>query len=270
MQRPQSGRSSGGKGQACAHYFLALDQAKKSFKMLTDNALLKCWEFTVASFAETKATFSRWNLYSSLGFRAEEPGGIGGCLYETINSKVQACNREVEEFHEQYSYLYLVVREIESRMRHAASEEELRWVRADYQAKSAELATLQQLRDEAQMRARHYANLFQHLIDTYLALFPSYFQEVYDAEMMDVSGSIYDDSPAGFRLLYKHGRTNTAMWSWITNTQEFVEMLASFFMAAEREIEHQELFKGIEKELAEVTSVIVNHVRTEKFFGDRF
>ena len=45
---------------------------------------------------------------------------------------------------------------------------------------------------------------------------PEYFQEVYDADMHeDVEGSLYDDSPAGFRLLYKHGRRNPGTWTLI-------------------------------------------------------
>ena len=270
LQNPSSGRSSGGKGQACAQYIIALEQAKNGFKSLSDNALLKSWEFTIASFAETKAQFARWNLYSSLGLQPEESGGIGACLYSALNERLQQCNREVEEHQEQYNQLYVHVKSIESRMRNAASEEELRWIRIDYQAKRSELVTVQQLRDTAHYRAERYAALFQQLIDAYIELFPAYFQEVYDAEMMDVKGGIYDDSPAGFRLIYKHGRSNSAQWSTITGPQEFIDALASFFMAAERELEHHEAFEGMQEEVAEVTSLVVNHVRAGQFLETAF
>ena len=44
----------GGKTLACSKYIKAFEAAKGAFKGLTDNALIKAWEFTLASLSESK------------------------------------------------------------------------------------------------------------------------------------------------------------------------------------------------------------------------
>ncbi len=51
-------------------------RARAAFKAQTDNALLKAWEFTLASFCDVKMDFSRWNFSISLGLNPEEPGEL--------------------------------------------------------------------------------------------------------------------------------------------------------------------------------------------------
>ena len=61
--------------------------AKEAFKGFADNALLKVWEFSLASFSEIKMEFSRWNLYSSLGLDPKEKNGIGEAIFEIYRKK---------------------------------------------------------------------------------------------------------------------------------------------------------------------------------------
>ncbi len=68
-------------------------QCRSAFKGICDNALLKSWEFTLASFSEVKMEFSRWNLYSSLGFAPEKKGGIGELIYSRIDEKITEINK---------------------------------------------------------------------------------------------------------------------------------------------------------------------------------
>ncbi len=269
MHIPSSG-SSEGKSTRCQRFLAAFEQAKNVFKSLSDNALLKTWEFTLASFAETKAQFTKWNLYSSLGLKPEDQGGIGPRLYEVINQLLQECNQKVQQYQEEYEVLYNQLQHLRQRSRHSGSEKDSQWIRIEYQSKSNEFHTLEALRNEWHMKARRYSQLYDVLIDWYYQLFSKYFQEVYDPDIHEVVSGPYDDSPAGFRLLYKHGRSNTSQWTLIHNQTEFIDSLISFFTAAERELANAQEMKGFENDLAEITTRIVTHIRSEEFLETAF
>lgn len=269
--RPSAvGKNSTSIGERCANFFLLFEAAKNAFKALSDNALLKAWEFTLASFSDTKSEFTRWNLYASLGLGSNEVGGIGQCIYQTIQHKVDEANNKVQEIQYDYERAYTQVKTLESRMRHASTEKEVQWLKVEYQAHANEFYFLQEQRDAAQQQAAALVNLYDTLYSLYVELFKDYFQEIYDAEMQEVTTSPFDDSPAGFRLLYKHGRSNTAQWTLIKNQHDYVDSLVSFFVATEPQIAHSLDGKEIEKDLAEVVTGIINHVKTKEFLESAF
>lgn len=218
----------GSKRQLSSLFLTQFDQAMTAFKGLAINALLKAWEFSLASFAETKAQFTKWNLYSSLGLGANEAGGIGACVYGIISEKLEKANRKVEEFQQEYELAYLQIKGMEARVRSVSSEKEASWLKAEYQSKRNEFYSLEEMRDKLHNHAQRLVNLFDLLIKYYYDFFIRYFQEIYDADMHDVTTGPFDDSPAGFRLLYKHGRSNTSLWTLIKTPNQFVDALASY------------------------------------------
>lgn len=269
IQIPKSSLKSGGKGEACSLYYQQMEIARNVFKSYADNALLKTWEFSLASFAESKANFARWNLYASLGLGPEEQGGIGQCIYSVIKRRLDDCNVRVQDLQGQYEQAYSQLKYVEGRLKQA-SEGEIHWLKIEYQVKSQEFYALQELRDKIHGQAKRLAGLFDVLIDLFDAKFPEYFQEVYDAEMHGITARQYDDSPAGFRLLFKHGRSNTSQWTNIKNSQEFIEALISFFTAAEHEIISDERLIGLEEAIAEIITTIVHHIKTLEFIETAF
>lgn len=257
------------KGSSVAHFLSDVEEARRAFLVLADNALLKAWEFTIASFAETKANFTRWNLYSSLGVVPEEKGGIGECLYQVIQRQLEIANAEVEKYQGEYESVYGQLKFSEGRLKRSETEQEARWLKSEYQSRVNEFHSLEEMRDRAHNKARRIANFFQALIDRYYTLFPNYFQEVYDADMHLAAGQ-YDDSPAGFRLMYKHGRTNTSQWTFIRTPNDYVENLANFFVSTEFELKSDPDFEGLEQELSEAVTRVVSHVRTQEFLETSF
>lgn len=251
-------------------FYEKFEAACNAFKALAENALLKAWEFSIASFAETKAEFTSWNLYSSLGLKPEEQGGIGYCIYRILQEKLNLFNAKVQELQQEYELMYTQVKFLEGRMSRAASEDELKWLKIEYQTRTNEFYNVQEMRDDAHQKAQKIAGLYQVLMDRYFELFPRYFQEVYDADMQDVQVGPYDDSPAGFRLLYKHGRTNTSLWTMIRDADEYVEALASFFITTETEITSYPEMEGLKDEFGLIITDIVNHVRTKEFLETAF
>lgn len=266
----QAQAAGGGKSQACQNFYVKFDEAMDAFKALADNALLKSWEFSVASFSETKSQFTSWNLYSSLGLGAQEPGGIGQCLFRILEEKVQRANQKVQDFQAEYEQAYHHLKYIEVKARNAQTEKEMQWIKMEYQTARNEFDMMEEMRDKYNSQAHRFANLFDVLIDVYLGLFPKYFQEVYDADMHEVAAGPYDDSPAGFRLIYKHGRSNTAQWTRIKNHNEFIDALASFFVTSESEVSGAPQMQGLENEVSEITTAIVTHIRTIEFLETAF
>ena len=88
--------------------------------------------------------------------------------------------------------------------------------------------------------------------------------------MQEVTTGPFDDSPAGFRLLYKHGRSNTSQWTLIKNQYDFIDSLVSFFVATEPQILHDLDRKELERDLSEVVTGIINHVKTKEFLETAF
>lgn len=270
MQTPTPAKILGGLGEKCAHFLQQFEVAKNAFKAISDNALLKAWEFTLASFSETKLEFTRWNLYSSLGMGTQEPGGIGQCIYHIIQRKLDSINTRVADVQAEYEMVYTQVKTIETRIRQASTEKELQWLRVEYQSRRNEFYFLEEQRNEIQQQAKGLVNFYESLHTIYLELFKEYFQEVYDADVQEVITGPFDDSPAGFRLLYKHGRSNTSQWTRINNSSEFIDALSSFFSATENQVAAALEVKGIERDLSEIVTAVINHVKTKEFLETAF
>src|SRR5207244_894205 len=111
-----------------------LEKAKNAFKSLADNALLKAWEFTLASFSEIKYEFARWNLYASLGLQTNEPGGIGQYIYQVMQRKIEEVNQKVQEIQYEYEVVYTQAKTLEMRMQRASTEKEIEWLKVEYQS----------------------------------------------------------------------------------------------------------------------------------------
>lgn len=254
-----------GKNSRLEQFSVAFERACSAYKSLTEHALLRAWEFTLASFSETKAQFSTWNLYSSLGMQSNEPGGIGEKLFAIVHQKWEESKVKIQDYQSEYEMLYGQLMFCEGRLKSASSEEEVRFLRAEYESKRNEFHMFEQMRDRAVRLTNHYANLFSQLIDAYMELFTEFFQEVYDPDLREVAVGPYDDSPAGFRLLCKHGRPNTALWTLIQNRTQFVEALAAFFIFAESSLSTREEWELFSQDLSTITTTIVSHVRSEEF-----
>lgn len=242
-------------------------EARSCFRSISDHPLLKAWEFTVASFSEAKMDFSRWNLFLSLGLHHEEKGGIGEVLYNFSNEKLQECNKKIESFQIEYENAFNQVKVVEALLRGSASEEESRRLRAEYQARFYHMQASLDLRDKAYAAAENYSSIYSFIVKQYDEKFPEYFQEIYDPEMTEMTSSeeIYDDAPAGFRLVYKHGRTDPSSWNFIYDGKEFVDALIDFFRMTEGLITAVYDWEEGKSAIQEITTQVILHVRSQEF-----
>lgn len=245
------------------------EAAKVAFKSLTENALLKSWEFTLASLSESKSDYAKWNLFVSLGVQPEEPHGIGKAIYNQIQEKITELNQEIEAAQSKYDHLFAQVKTLEGRLTRGG-ERETEWLRADYQMRIHEINRVVQERDEFYEKGQRLTHLYPFLIDFYGKKIFEYFQEVYDSEMHDVKGSPFDDSPAGFRLLYKHGRKNPALWTLVLNSDQYINYLSAFFISTEVELNQLPEIKGLQKEVGEWINLIIREIKIPEFLEHSF
>ncbi len=241
------------------------DLASAAFKAQTDNALLKAWEFTLASFCDVKMDFSRWNLSISLGLNPEEPGGIGEKIHHELNAKIAEYNNEIEAAGKDYEIAFDQLNLTEALLRQASSERDVSRLRAEHYTRSYHLQACLEKRNTLVQRGEKIAALFPFLLKQYEERFVVYFQEIYDPEMQDVKVGEYEDSPAGFRLIYKHGRSDPFFWSWIYTPEQYIDCLIDFFRKTEHEILATLKTDTESDEVDRVTSAIIIHLRSQEF-----
>lgn len=269
-QYPGVNKSPNSKSEKILYFQDCFKGAISAFKSMTDNALLKAWEFTIASFAEGKADFARWNLYQSLGMQTNEKDGIGECMFRFLNETLSEMKKLIQSLQSQYEYTFLQLKALEARMKNASSESQLVWLRADYDTRYSEFVQTEEKRDELHEKASRFAELYSFLSQTYVDKFPEYFQEVYDADMQVSVKEVYDDSPAGFRLLCKHGRNNPSLWTMIYTAEQYIDCLVEFFTVTENEISVSSQLEGLRDEFSRLITEIVRHLRTKEFLESSF
>jgi hypothetical protein len=231
------------------------------FRTLVDHPLLKAWEFSLASLSDVKLGFTRWNLYVSLGLDPKEEGGLGSFLYQLVERKLDEANQEVAELQYEYERAVNFVQTTENLMQRDPHSPSLQ---AELQRGLQEMQFALQRRDGAHKKAVLFSQLFSSLLEHYYELFQEYFQELYDPEIQEVKIQNYNDSPAGFRLVYKHGRRDPSTWTSIFDEEGYSTSLRDFFHETEGRI--KVLFPlELGKELAELITEITLFVQSRPF-----
>ena len=241
------------------------EEVSIAFKSIADNALLKAWEFTLASFSDIKMEFSGWNLNWSVGLNPDQPGGIGAALYEALDAKLQEANEKIKEYHLAAQEAFDQLKAAENLMKHASTEAEIRRMKAEAQARAHHLRVCEELKEEFTIKAKIYSEFFAFLIRQYAMKFQEYFQEIYDAEMPEIFKGPYEDRMAGFRLVFKHGRGDSSLWTLIYDQSQFVKALVEFFTLIEHPLMHACQTPVEKKIVEEMTTVVIQHVRSDLF-----
>ncbi|MBM3208199.1 MAG: hypothetical protein FJZ57_06310 [Chlamydiae bacterium] len=256
--------------EKCSNADASICSIKKRFLHLTENILARVWEYSIASFSETKMEFSRWNLFSSLGLNHEESGGLGEIIYNFVEQKIASCNLKLEEYQNDYEIAFSQLRATELLLAQASSESEIRRLKAEFQSRSYHMNACLELRDKFYRKSSFYPHLFSFIIEQFDQRFPEYFQEIYDADMQEVDVSEYEDSPAGFRLVCKHGRRDASLWTMIHDQEQFIDSLVAFFSYAEPQISSAAEDKNCDDDIKEIITMMIHHVRTDAFIQSAF
>lgn len=238
-----------------------VDTASKTFISLTECALLRSWEYTIASFTDIKIEFARWNLYIGLGLHPNEKDGIGAFLHEQINHQFQNHNREIEKLASEYEEKARVIQTLEFMLKGPSRASN--HLKSELTAHRLSLDAIVEMRDQLVAKNDALAALLVWLIEQYDLLLQEYFQEIFDPMILTEDEHLFEDSPAGFRLVYKHGRRDASQWSAIKTEDQYVEALRDFFSIIERDLDPPGC---VGKELiSELTTALIQFIREPRF-----
>jgi hypothetical protein len=253
------------RGEKVADWKKRFKAAQVSFQALTECALLRVWEYTIASFCDVKIDFAKWNLYVSLGMNTEQKGGIADFLYRRIDRKLKEANEEIERLNRLYEQAVYSVRSLESLL-HNAGDAQRYELQAQMSRAVHEMQIVLDDRDRTVRRANAIAGFFAALLHHFDRKLQEYFQEVFDPSVAENEEHIFEDSPAGFRLLYKHGRSDASTWELIYDEKSYIQSLRSFFTAVEGEIE---IPTGLDKDFVSgVATELIQYIQEPEFIDE--
>lgn len=196
---------------------------------MENHPLLRVWEYTLASYADFKISFSQYNLYTSVGLSHEVKGGVGEFIYNKLTTLFEEQKDVIKVSEEEIVVVDNHINMTQALIKQAGSIEKVhryqRRLEAHLQHKAA-------LTDEVHKKIRFehkLSTLYVYLKDQYTKLFKDYFQEVYSPNLYEAKGEVFADAPAGFRLLYKGPYHEPHLWQLLEDSDQFVASLKDFF-----------------------------------------
>lgn len=243
---------------------------KTSWNLEFESPLLRCYEYTVASFADAKAEVYKWNVTTALGIDTKEEGGIGEAIFKLLQEKLDLLNKEIEDLSKELFHAEDLYKTAEVFFRSAKNEDEARRLEMQAKSEAHHFYVVKDMIEEKKEKGEKIAGFYPFFIEELLRLFPFYFQEVFDPEMQKGSGEILEDRPAGFRLLFKHGKSDPTAWTMIYQEKEYIQALEEFFRLAEVDIGYTADFKGSKEIIQEVIDVIIQSISYKSFSKNAF
>ncbi|MFY7842669.1 MAG: hypothetical protein ACOVOR_01445 [Rhabdochlamydiaceae bacterium] len=235
------------------------------FMTCSQHPFVKIWEYTLASFSDIKMQFSDWNLYAGLGLDPLEKEGLGQVIYQYVERKLEETKEKTESYHRVYEQLFYQVKTVESQFSSSSSSERADSLKSQHTSLYQELQSYLSLRDLEHQKGEFYTQFFKLLIESYTDKFKIFFQEIYDPDIQETKELEYEDDPAGFRLVYKHGRSKASLWSQIYDADQWLSSLIDFFRRVELDISDtlsSDLFK---QDLSNITDQIILQIRSPFF-----
>ncbi len=220
---------------------------KTSVNLDFESPLLRTYEYTVASFADWKTESYKWNLFSALGLDAKEEGGLGKAIYSLLEEKLDAVNKDISRLDED---LYL---------------SEVRYSKNGAISERTQMTIFASELKEKRTYGEKIAGFFPFFVDELLKASLSHFQEVFDPSMSQDNSEILEDSPAGFRLVFKHGRSDPTVWTMIYNENQYRVALIDFFKQIEPDLIYKAAFPEAKKFISEVIDKVIQTIQGMQF-----
>lgn len=242
--------------------YALFEQIYYHFCSYQSHPLLKVWEYTIASMSDVKLDFNYWNSCAALGFNSEEKGSVANCLMTNAEEKIQKLQKLIEEIGVQIEQVDLYLQSLNVRAR-TASFETMQHIKGRAASEQARLSRLVAERDAYHARSQNLADKLAEIARGIGNHFTKAFQEIYDPKIIKKNEDLYSDSPAGFRLVYKHQRQDPALWTNITSSAQYVQFLSHFFHLLVTDLEEEISMHA--KDLGDLMHALSSFVSTEEF-----
>lgn len=250
--------------QKVYHYLEAYEQARKGFIANTQNRLLKCWEYTLATLADARQSSTAQHLQTSLGMRDQGPYGLQAILQEYFDNAIRLTQEAISKAERTYEEAKVQLDYVSRRAAHAMSEQEQRVLSMDRIRFQQELTQARNEWETLQSKIKQLVTCPSFLITFYQKTLPSFFKSCYDPLIQEFTDALAD-TPSGFRVLYTHGRSHPHTWTPIYSINEYVQALSNFFSSTEPDLLERRQAKGIEKELSACIQQIIASFHSSAF-----
>ncbi len=240
-----------------------LSQAYNAFQCFADCALLRAWEYSMASFCDVKTEFARWNLYVGLGMHPSDDGGVGAFLLGKVNELLEEYNQKVGQLTAEYEREIGLVHALEGMIHGAVSDVRRNQLRAEWVMQVGIANRLLEERDQWMGKIEALHRFFPHLLEQLNEKFQEFFQELFDPAIHSEDGLVYEDGLAGFRLVYKHGRRDASQWTPISNGAQYIHSLRDFFVRIESDLTFP---KEVGPEcVTQLMTALIQHIQENPF-----
>ncbi len=230
--------------------------------------MMKSYEYTVAALADVQVGFSRWNFHTALGLDHEATGGLGKLIYSIVQKKMDEIQEDRKNLVADIELLEKSLDFDDAAFKAAGSIERMESIKRSAKMKQMFLSQKAGEYDSEGKQMEKLSSLYQFFVDQYIELFPHYFQELYDPEMF-AQGDIMEDQKAGFTLVYKHGRSDSKVWTYIQTDKEYIASLREFIVLTENILINLKRREGLEKVIEDIISEILLAVDTKEFMQEQ-
>ncbi|MCH9618451.1 MAG: hypothetical protein SP4CHLAM5_05810 [Chlamydiia bacterium] len=232
------------------------------------SALMKSYEYTVAGLADEQVGFSRWNFQIALGLDYKMDHGLGKVIYSVLEEILEECKGKMDGLLQDIEDLERGLDMDDASFRSASTIDRMDSIKRAAKFKNMHLSRIIDDYQREEGRASKLSTLYKFFVEQYILLFPHYFQELYDPLMFS-EGDIMEDRPAGFRLVYKHGRSNSKMWTYIHTDKEYIACLKDFITMTEPVLLNLKREEGIDKEMEQIISEMLLKLDTHPFLKEQ-
>ena len=232
---------------------------------LYEHPLLKAWEYSLASLAESKSSILDWNISIALGLNPKEKDGVGEKAYRYLTDQLTTINEKLKGTDSRYEQIYFQLKTLERRASSASETGFDSWAKVEYHNLLSEYRALSDERDRLSIKAKKLSEMFNVIVDCLKRNIPLYFQELYDPSMQEINFSYDHDFPAGFRLIYKHGRSNPLSWTRIVNQELFVQYFVEFFRFVENDLLSHDGYENLSEFIQNLITELIQHLERNEF-----
>lgn len=245
----------------------------RAFISLADIALLRTWDYTLASFSDSSGSLTQKIVYIALGWNSSQKEGVGKVLQQTISALFDAQDKKLKELRDVYHSMQSAADASAAMMRSASSYENMKSASRSYSARTMSMSSIESEFQQERNKSECLSDLFNHLTDEVLVSLPSHFAEIYHVPNDTYTlSSIIADSPARFRLVSKQN-TSRGEWKKIQTPKEFINSISEFFRSIETDVIdriNNKFSTNVSDEISECFQSITQHMYGRTFIEYAF
>ncbi|HAB98447.1 MAG TPA: hypothetical protein DCE71_01330, partial [Parachlamydiales bacterium] len=192
------------------------------------------------------------------------PPGIGAFLLVSIQNKLDAVSRTMAEIQSEHERAVQGVHAAERLLAQASSAADQSRFKSELYAQVHTANSLSSRMEEERKIALWLSQFFSHFLNEATEKLQEAFQEVFDSSLNTGEAERFEDSPAGFRLLYKSGRSAAASWERIEEASQFVHAVYKFFESLEG---RYFVDLPMKSQFTQIMTELLQYIRSEAFIS---